>query len=427
MPTRALMSDYAEALPVAASQRLTSLDFIRGIAVLGILVANIVGFGQPLLAYMWPGAFLTPHGETSNWLWVAQFVLVDGKMRGLFSLLFGAGLALMTEKAGEGGQAGLIGLQLRRLGWLLVFGLAHFYLLWRGDILVLYALMGMAALLFVQWPRMNLLVIGTLLYVLGMVINMAIMASPFLIAETSLGAGAAMAETRAALIAAAQEAIASEQAETAILTTGSYADFVAYNLTEHLAEPFTGALLYLFETLPLMLIGMALYRYGLFSGGLDAVRLRRWGWAGVVLGSLATLAAGLWIAATGLTYWGTLAAFMAFSYLPRLPVIVGLAALLALAAPRCQGWLAQRLRAAGQMAFSNYLGTSLVMALVFHPWAGGLWGKLTRPELYLVALGGCVLMLAWSKPWLAHFRFGPLEWLWRCLTYGRLFPMRRKS
>ncbi len=427
MPTSAPLPDHREALPVAAPQRLSSLDFIRGIAVLGILVANVVGFGQPLLAYMWPGAFLTPHGEGSDWLWVAQFVLVDGKMRGLFSLLFGAGLALMAEKAGEDGRVGLMSLQLRRLGWLLLFGLLHFYFLWRGDILVLYALMGMAALLFLHWPRMNLLVMGTLLYVLGMVINMALMASPFLIAETSLGAGEAMAEARASLVTAEQAAIARSAVETAIMTSGSYADFVAHNLRQYLTAPFTNALLYLFETLPLMLIGMALYRYGLFSGGLDAVRLRWWSWAGVVLGSLATLAVALWIKATGLTYWGTIAAFMAFSHLLRLPVILGLAALLALAAPSAQGWLARRLRAAGQMAFSNYLGTSVVMVLVFHPWAGGLWGKLTRPELYLVALGGCVLMLTWSQPWLVRFRFGPLEWLWRCLTYGRLFPLRRED
>ncbi|MEN7538742.1 DUF418 domain-containing protein [Aurantiacibacter flavus] len=419
------MSHHREARPVTAPQRLSSLDFIRGIAVIGILFANVVGFGQSITAYMWPGAFLTPHGEAADWLWVAQFVLVDGKMRGLFSLLFGAGLVLMAEKAGEDGRGGLIGLQLRRLGWLLVFGLAHFYFLWRGDILVLYALMGMGALLFIDWPRRNLLVLGTLLYTLGMVINMAIMATPFLIAETSLGAGAAMAETRAELVAAAQAEIAGDQAETVILTTGTYADFVANNLTKHLWEPFVGALLYLFETLPLIMIGMALYRYGLFSGQLKSTRQWRWGWAGIVLGSLVTLAIGLWIKETGLTYWGTLAAFMAFSHLPRLPVIVGLAALLALASPRCQGWLARRVRAAGQMAFSNYLGTSMVMLLVFHPWAGGLWGKLTRPELYLVALGGCVLMLAWSQPWLKRFRFGPLEWLWRCLTYGRVFPLRR--
>ena len=77
------------------------------------------------------------------------------------------------------------------------------------------------------------------------------------------------------------------------------------------------------------------------------------------------------------------------------------------------------------MAFSNYLGTSIVMMLVFQGWAGGLYHSFHRPELFLFVLLGWALMLGWSKPWLARFRYGPLEWLWRCLTYGRLFPLRR--
>ena len=111
--------------PAIKNARLSSLDFTRGIAVLGILAANIVAFGQPFSAYMRPEAFLTPHGETSNWLWVVQFVLIDGKMRGLFTLLFGAGLVLFMDKAWEKGQTRW--LQARRLLFLLVFGLVHFY------------------------------------------------------------------------------------------------------------------------------------------------------------------------------------------------------------------------------------------------------------------------------------------------------------
>ena len=81
--------------------------------------------------------------------------------------------------------------------------------------------------------------------------------------------------------------------------------------------------------------------------------------------------------------------------------------------------------AAGRAAFTNYLGTSVVMMLVFEGWAGGLFGELTRPGLYVVVAAAWVLMLAWSKPWLARFRYGPLEWLWRSLTYGRIMPLRR--
>ncbi|TNE49238.1 MAG: DUF418 domain-containing protein, partial [Sphingomonadales bacterium] len=141
--------------------------------------------------------------------------------------------------------------------------------------------------------------------------------------------------------------------------------------------------------------------------------------------SILTLAIALWARADGFTYYGTQLAFIGASMLPRLPVILGLAALLALYAPGAKGWLGQRVSAAGRMAFSNYLGTSLVMLFVFSGWALGLFGKLNRPELYLVVVLTWIVMLAWSKPWLARFRYGPLEWLWRCLTYWRLFPLKR--
>jgi hypothetical protein len=80
---------------------------------------------------------------------------------------------------------------------------------------------------------------------------------------------------------------------------------------------------------------------------------------------------------------------------------------------------------AGRAAFTNYLGTSIVMMFVFHGWALGLFGQLNRPQLYIVVALASVLMLAWSKPWLDRYRYGPLEWLWRCLTYGKVFPLRK--
>ena len=116
---------------------------------------------------------------------------------------------------------------------------------------------------------------------------------------------------------------------------------------------------------------------------------------------------------------------MGWSMLPRLAVIIGLAALLAAWAPKANGWLGRRIGAAGRAAFTNYLGTTLLMVLVFHGWAGGLFGELTRGQLYLVMLASWAAMLAWPVWWLARYRYGPLEWAWRCLTYARLVPFRR--
>ncbi len=151
----------------------------------------------------------------------------------------------------------------------------------------------------------------------------------------------------------------------------------------------------------------------------------RWGSAGIVIGSGVTLLVALWVRDAGFSYWSTLAAFMSLSALPRLPVVLGLAAVLAVVGARASGWLAERVSAAGRAAFTNYLGTSVLMLFVFHGWGGGLFGALGRTELYLVMAASWLVMLAWSKPWLDRFRFGPLEWLWRCLTYWRLFPLRR--
>jgi uncharacterized protein len=87
--------------------------------------------------------------------------------------------------------------------------------------------------------------------------------------------------------------------------------------------------------------------------------------------------------------------------------------------------IGRRFEAAGQMALTNYLGMSFVMALIFQGWGLGLFDRFNRFEQWGFLVLGCVLMLGWSQPWLKRFRFGPLEWVWRCLTYWRLFPLRR--
>lgn len=406
-----------------ASNRLLSLDFIRGIAVMGILWANIVAFGQPFTAYMYPDAFTVPHGEVSNWMWVVQFVLIDGKMRGLFTLLFGAGLMLFMEKAWARGSTRW--LQARRLFWLLAFGLIHFYFIWRGDILVLYSVAGFVAMACLRWQAKTQLVVGLLGYLVGAIMFLGAMFFPYLVVETELGTQAPYVEMRAEMVEQQADDIADGVAETAIIQDGTYVDYVEHIFAEHAADPVVALFLFAFETLPLMLIGMALYGMGLFDGRMDQRRMRMWGWIGVVLGSALTLPIALWAMGEGFTYWGTLAALMGLSPLPRLPVVLGLLALLSLYGAHVSGWLGERVIAAGRMAFSNYLGTSIVMMLVFRGWAGGLFGELGRPGLYVVVLLTWALMLLWSKPWLARFRYGPLEWLWRCLTYGKLFPIKR--
>lgn len=409
--------------PVSSGGRIDTLDFIRGLAVMGILAANIVAFGQPFSAYMWPDGFLVPANDPNGWWWIAQFVLVDGKMRGLFTLLFGAGMMLFVEKAWASGSSRW--LQFRRLVWLLLFGLLHFFLIWRGDILTYYALIGAVVLLCLRWTAKTQLVVGLLGYLVGALVYAAMMIPLAYVADTPVGEQAAFAGMREDLEAGKQAALADDSAMTALKAAGNYPGLTAYRFTEHGTEPLTNALFFAFETFPLMLVGVALFRLGLFSGGMNRTRLVRWGWTGLLVGAALHLAIGLWTQAGGFTYYGTLAAFMGWSALPRLIMVLGLAALLSVYGAGATGWLGQRVSAAGRAAFTNYLGTSMVMAVVFHGWGLGLFGMLDRPELYGVVACAWLVMLAWSKPWLDRFRYGPLEWLWRCLTYGRLFPLRR--
>ena len=423
MAEHAVNPDGEAAAPAKLTERIGSLDLMRGIAVLGILAANIVAFGQPFTAYMYPEMFLVPTGDEAGWMWIGQFVLIDGKMRGIFTVLFGVGLYLFMERAWARGRTRW--LQARRLMFLALFGMAHFFFIWRGDILFYYATIGLIALLCMSWSARDQLKVGLLGYVVGALLYAVMMVPLHFIADTPFGDNAAMAETAEGLEVGKQEAFADDAALTEFKQSGDYFGFVEYRITEHWFEPLGNALFFGLESLPLMLIGMGLYRLGFFSGGMNPGRMRLWGWIGLLGGGLLHLLIGLWVQSIGFTYYGTLAAFVGLSALPRLAMVLGIMALLALYAPTWSGWLAQRFAAAGRAAFTNYLGTSVLMLFVFHGWALGLFGELNRPQLYLVVLATWMIMLAWSKPWLEKYRYGPLEWLWRCLTYGKMFPLRR--
>ena len=410
--------------PVAGSERLVALDLIRGIAVLGILLANVTGFAHPDLAYYWPGALPGGGNRADSWVWLAQFVVVDGKLRALFTLLFGAGLVMFVDRKGGGQRAVL--LQARRLGWLLLFGLMHFVLLFNGDILFSYALAGLVCLLALRMAGEKLVALGLVWLVVAGVFQALAYATPAVIeAGVEAGAGGPHAGIYRDLWGK-ELADAARQAQ--VLALGSYADVLRYRVLEegHMLASYVRWCF--FETIPLMLLGMGLYRCGLFSTPQPGEGEPRWRWgavAAVVLGLALNLASGLYVMAQGFAPYLTMAVFFGTGALTNLPLIVGGTALLARWAARPHtGWLAQRLRQAGRMAFSNYIATSVLMVIIFHGWAGGLFGTLHRLDMLLVVALGWAMMLSFSRLWLSRFRYGPLEWLWRCLTYGQRFPNR---
>lgn len=415
----------ASDVPVQQGDRIDALDVIRGLAVLGILVANITAFGHNAMAYYWPPALPGGATDADGWLWLAQFILIDGKMRGLFALLFGVGVALFVDRAGGGEHA--LALQARRLGWLAVLGAAHFILLFSGDILLMYASAGLAVLAAIALrvePR-GLLILGIIWAVVAALFDTGRYLTLVLL-ETQAGAADVPPAGWPAIQSATQGYLATTAAEARVYAEGSWLDIVRQRAGELPGDFSQGVVLNMFETVPVMLIGLGLYRCGLFT---DAALRRRWrpaAWTGVALGLAFLAAIGLWTMRADFPLYQTQFVFFSLAMFGNLPLLLGGMLLLTdWAATARASWLGERLAQAGRMAFSNYVGTSLVMSLVFQGWAGGLFGTLHRAELLPVVVLGWTLMLAFSRFWLARFRYGPLEWLWRCLTYWQRFPIRR--
>src|SRR5690606_23983029 len=253
--------------------------------------------------------------------------------------------------------------------WLAVFGIAHYYLIWFGDILFGYAMSGLMVLPMLGWQARTQLRVGLVWYVVG---SLAL--------ATALGGQAALEglpraqteqpEAYDQLREAKADLLREAEETTEVMRNGSYADVVGHRVVNQSLGLIKAPIFALFETIPLMLLGMALYRLGLFEGGVDRRKLRRWGWIGVVGGALLTLPLGLWAMAAGFPLMLTQFVFNGAPALFHLAMVLGLVALLSLWAPRAAAtWLGSRFVAAGRTAFSNYIGSSLVMMLVFQGWA----------------------------------------------------------
>ncbi|HEY7810666.1 MAG TPA: DUF418 domain-containing protein [Allosphingosinicella sp.] len=409
---------------MTAEKRIATLDIVRGVAVLGILAMNIADFALPSPAYINPLAY-GHHGPADLVSWVAGFLLFDGKMRGLFSFLFGASMLLVIERAEAKGEPSAR-VHMRRMAWLGIIGLFHYYLIWHGDILFGYAAAGAAAWFFHTAGPAKLVRIG-----IGFLLAQFLLCALLAEGVYMLGAAAAVPGATADVLTAwagKQNMFgvpsASQLAETLALDRGSWWGLVDDRLIKDPAGPFVGLLFFSCETIGYMLFGMAALKTGFLTGGWDAARYRRiailcLGGALAVYGVYAAL-----LIADGFSVTAVAAVWLAATVPVRPFAVVGTAALIMLAT-RSGGPLVARIAAAGRVAFTNYLGTSLAMTTLFYGYGFGLFGELRRAELWLVVFVAWGVMLLWSKPWLERFHYGPLEWLWRSLARGRLQPMRK--
>ena len=405
------------------TERYLSLDAMRGFAVMGILAMNIIAFAMPEWAYVTPKAYggVSLENKIS---WFVSFVLIDGKMRGLFSLMFGASMMLVIEGAAAKGESpGKI--HFARMFWLAAFGLAHYFLIWFGDILFLYASVGSLAFLFRNWEPRRLIKWALIIFGLGLLLWGAQFSALQLLQYFANlpGADAELVDQYKALMSSPDfdMNIAKELA----LHRGGYWPIVADKLSEWYG-PLAMILQSITETLPLMMIGMAMKKNGFITG--------KWSRSDYIDGVKKLLPAGILLSvilAAGLIAVDhdmitSLAVFLVWSAIPRLMMTIGYVALLVLLIERLHGSsIIGRIEAAGQAAFTNYLGTSIVMTSLFYGYGLGLYGHMSRFELWPFVLGAWGVMLLWSKPWLARFRYGPLEWLWRSLARGKLQRLAR--
>ena len=421
--------------PVTRQDRIPAVDVIRGFSVLGILLINIVQYGQVHWAYRNPHV-VGGSNPLNIATWGLMWVLAEGKMRAIFSMLFGAGVILLTSRAeSRGNAANIADIYTRRNLWLLLFGILHCYLLWIGDILYSYAL---TALLFLYPMRKlsarALLITGTLVLLVHTPVAYFQWRT---VEETRDANNAAISAGKsgkkltkeqeeakkmwAAMQGPTQKAIDDENNQF----RGSYLSNLKFRMkyaaTVQSLTYYEGGFC---DVLGMMLLGMGLLKLGFLAAQRSVSEYAAVAVTGYLIGipincytvylDIRDNFAPDTRMLSGITY-----------DIERFTVAFGhIAVVMLLCKSGAMKWLTSRLAAIGQMALTNYLFDTVVCCIVFCGYGFGLFGKLERYQLYYVVAAIWAVEFIGSKLWLSRFRFGPVEWLWRSATYWKRQPMR---
>jgi uncharacterized protein len=420
--------------------RIGMLDTTRGIAVLGILLMNITGFGLPY-SYDNPTVW---GGESAADLavWRIMALFFEGTMRGLFTLLFGASALLFLQRH----PAQVNGLRptdlyFRRTLWLIVFGLFNGYvLLWSGDVLFYYGFAGLVLFVFRHLSPRRLLILATLFMSLQTLISVGEWLD---FRETQALAEAASARQAAGepLADGDQEAIDAYSAVQAEFRP-EQENLEAYvaDVRESYASAFTvlrGDTWFMqtefffrhgiVECFGMMLLGMALLKLGVLTGASSTRTYLTMIVIGYAIGLTVNVSEIRQLESADFSPEALMNVLLTYD-VGRIPMTLGHLGLIAIV---CRTpWLTNASRvfaAVGQMALTNYLMQSLLCLLIFTGAGFALYGQLARHELYYVVIAIWAIQLICSPLWLRHFRYGPAEWLWRSATYWRWQPLRRAS
>jgi uncharacterized protein len=412
-------------MATAPSERFLTLDVIRGIAVMGILSVNIVGMAMIEDAYFYPPVYGF-HSTGDKVMWALNSIFVDGRFRALFSILFGASLTVVVTRAVAGGKKAWQ-VHYARMIVLLLFGCIHFYLLWWGDILVNYAIVGMVAFFFWRLkPRLLLLAAAMSLCVFY--VPQFVQAIPEIhMVERGLQPNAPPElHAKVMKLIGPPPTLAQDIERDKREHDSLAAHVVAATHGEAAMRPWGSIPGYGLETLGFMLIGMAGFKSGFLTGA--------WSRRNYARIAAACLAVDLSLHAYA-AYASLRDQFAQLTYTPwtRLYVTplhavggIGYAALIMLLFNH-RGAIADRFAAVGRAAFTNYLGSTIVGVLLFTGTFGGLYGDLSRGQVWLFVPFVWALMLLWSKWWLDRYSYGPFEWAWRSLSRWKLQPMRKRQ
>ena len=423
--------------PLAASERIQSLDVIRGIVLFGILLMNTNGYGL-----YWSYSDPTNSGGSTGlnlYTWMIANLFFEGTMRALFSLLFGVGMFIFLDRlVKKGAGVNAADIYFRRLMWLLVFGLIHGYLLlWVGEILYQYALMGFLVYSFRQMAPKKIILTAIILSCIGTAWNYFDYKSADKLVEN-----AALAETyREEGKELTKELKEAESNYEEILAKGSDEETIDY--TKKMNQGYFGVVAHLapinfeydtvwpyrqdlWDVLSMMLIGIALFQWKILS----AEKSMKYYWLMAITGYTIGLAINYYemkiilddnfsflsFRESEITYyWGRI--FVAMGHVAMIMIFCK---------SNFLNWLKSGLASVGKMALTNYMMHSIICMIVFTGVGFGLFNKLERYELLYVVFSIWIFQLILSPIWLTYFHYGPMEWLWRNLSYQKIHPIRKE-
>ena len=429
-----------ELRPVERGNRINSLDIIRGIALLGILLMNITGFG---LAYAYGDP--TNSGGATGWnlkVWIMDNMFFEGTMRGLFTMLFGAGFILLTTRGIEkGGGISVADLYYRRMLWLLLFGILHVYLmLWYGDILYPYALFGLMIFPLRNVKPKHLVMAGLVLLTIGSIISIKHYHEDLKIKTEGVTVELLKEQNEDVKLTDEQETAFSDwedfkkQKKTKEQITEAneknlqgYWSIVNSRLGQN--EFMQANLVYRFwvwDILSFMLLGIAFFKWRIFQGERTVKFYTLLMIVGYVVGLSVNYYETLLHLNSNFDLVEMSKAEQTYQ-LGRLFTTMGHIGLFMLFIKSgILKFLQNALAAVGKMALTNYLMHTIICTTFFLGYGFGMFGKLQRYELYYVVLAIWIVQLIYSPIWLKYFRYGPAEWLWRSLSYMKKQPFRNK-